>query len=197
MAFQSTRSNSWPIVSVGDTKFRRPVCATRTSRALGTRFTTHIRVWLAGSSCACSTACRPSSTRTGSSCETMSTCETWLDANLLVLEDERSDFRVFNVGGGRATPVHTVAEILIAEFGSDSSVPTCPENSVSETRGTRYPTSAHCKLWAGPRRSRSRTVWGSTSHGCGSRGAQRGGSKRRNGSCAIRASFSAPTQSDS
>ena len=57
-------------------------------------------------------------------------------ANLLVLEDERSDFKVFNVGGGRATPVHTVAEILIAEFGSALRADVPGEFRVGDTRHT-------------------------------------------------------------
>ena len=57
-------------------------------------------------------------------------------ANVLVLEDERSNFKVFNVGGGRATPVHTVAEILIAEFGSDLRADVPGDFRVGDTRHT-------------------------------------------------------------
>ncbi len=57
-------------------------------------------------------------------------------ANLLVLEDERSDFKVFNVGGGRATSVHTVAEILIATFGSALQADVPGEFRVGDTRHT-------------------------------------------------------------
>ena len=57
-------------------------------------------------------------------------------ANVLVLEDERSNFKVFNVGGGRATPVHAVAEILIAEFGSDLRADVPGDFRVGDTRHT-------------------------------------------------------------
>jgi dTDP-L-rhamnose 4-epimerase len=57
-------------------------------------------------------------------------------ANLLVMEDERSDFEVFNVGGGRATPVHAVAEALLAEFGSDLRAEVPGEFRVGDTRHT-------------------------------------------------------------
>ena len=57
-------------------------------------------------------------------------------ANLLVLEDERSDFKVFNVGGGRATSVHTVAEMLISEFGSAVQADVPGEFRVGDTRHT-------------------------------------------------------------
>jgi dTDP-L-rhamnose 4-epimerase len=40
-------------------------------------------------------------------------------ANVLVMEDERADFQVFNVGGGRAVTVLEFANIMLREFGSD------------------------------------------------------------------------------
>ncbi len=40
-----------------------------------------------------------------------------VDANLKVLEDERADYRVFNVGGGRAYTVMEFAEIVRDAFG--------------------------------------------------------------------------------
>jgi dTDP-L-rhamnose 4-epimerase len=39
-------------------------------------------------------------------------------ANVLVMEDPRADFQVFNAGGGRAVTVVEFAEIMIKEFGS-------------------------------------------------------------------------------
>jgi len=39
-------------------------------------------------------------------------------ANLLVMEDERANFEVFNAGGGRAVSVLEFAQIMIREFGS-------------------------------------------------------------------------------
>jgi len=40
-------------------------------------------------------------------------------ANVLMMEDERADFQVFNVGGGRAVTVLEFAYIMLREFGSD------------------------------------------------------------------------------
>jgi dTDP-L-rhamnose 4-epimerase len=57
-------------------------------------------------------------------------------ANLLVLEDERADFKVFNVGGGCATPVHAVADVLLAAFGSDLRAEVPGEFRVGDTRHT-------------------------------------------------------------
>jgi dTDP-L-rhamnose 4-epimerase len=40
-------------------------------------------------------------------------------ANVLVLEDDRADFQVFNVGGGRAVTVLEFARMMLKEFNSD------------------------------------------------------------------------------
>ena len=40
-------------------------------------------------------------------------------ANLLVLEDERADFGVFHVGGGRAVTVLEFAWVMLEAFDSD------------------------------------------------------------------------------
>lgn len=39
-------------------------------------------------------------------------------ANVLVMEDPRADFQVFNAGGGRAVTVLEFAEVMVKEFGS-------------------------------------------------------------------------------
>jgi dTDP-L-rhamnose 4-epimerase len=39
-------------------------------------------------------------------------------ANVLAMEDERGNFQVFNVGGGRAITVRKFADIMLNEFGS-------------------------------------------------------------------------------
>jgi dTDP-L-rhamnose 4-epimerase len=57
-------------------------------------------------------------------------------ANLVVLEDPRADFKVFNVGGGRAVTVHRFAEMMVREFGS-SQAPLVPgEFRLGDTRHT-------------------------------------------------------------
>src|SRR5262245_44426506 len=42
-----------------------------------------------------------------------------VDANLLVLEDPRADYQVFNVGGGRAWTVNEFAQIAARAFGAE------------------------------------------------------------------------------
>ena len=42
-----------------------------------------------------------------------------VDANVLVMEDSRADYRVFNVGGGRPYTVHEFADIVCGAFGKD------------------------------------------------------------------------------
>ena len=42
-----------------------------------------------------------------------------VDANLLVLEDPRADYQVFNVGGGRAWTVNEFARIAGRAFGAE------------------------------------------------------------------------------
>ena len=57
-------------------------------------------------------------------------------ANVLVMEDERADFGVFNAGGGRAVTVLEFAEIMIREFGA-SGEPLVPgEFRLGDTRHT-------------------------------------------------------------
>lgn len=57
-------------------------------------------------------------------------------ANVMVLEDPRVDFQVFNVGGGRAVTVLELASIMLKEFGSDF-MPVIPgEFRIGDTRHT-------------------------------------------------------------
>lgn len=57
-------------------------------------------------------------------------------ANALVLEEPRTDFGVFNVGGGRAVTVKELASIILKEFGSDL-LPLVPgEFRIGDTRHT-------------------------------------------------------------
>jgi dTDP-L-rhamnose 4-epimerase len=57
-------------------------------------------------------------------------------ANLLVMEDERADFQVFNAGGGRAVTVLEFAEIMIREFGADVEALVPGEFRLGDTRHT-------------------------------------------------------------
>src|SRR5262249_35503870 len=40
-------------------------------------------------------------------------------ANVLAMEDDRANYQVFNVGGGRAVTVLEIAEMMLKTFGSD------------------------------------------------------------------------------
>jgi dTDP-L-rhamnose 4-epimerase len=47
-------------------------------------------------------------------------------ANLLVLEDDRANYEMFNVGGGRAYTVREFCSIVAREFGKEHLVPRMP-----------------------------------------------------------------------
>jgi dTDP-L-rhamnose 4-epimerase len=57
-------------------------------------------------------------------------------ANVLVMEDERANFGVFNAGGGRAVSVLEFAEIMIREFGADLAPLVPGEFRLGDTRHT-------------------------------------------------------------
>ena len=57
-------------------------------------------------------------------------------ANVLVMEDKRADFGVFNAGGGRAVTVLEFAEIMIREFGANLTPLVPGEFRLGDTRHT-------------------------------------------------------------
>jgi dTDP-L-rhamnose 4-epimerase len=57
-------------------------------------------------------------------------------ANVLVMEEPRADFQVFNAGGGRAVTVVEFARIMIKEFGSDLEPLIPGEFRLGDTRHT-------------------------------------------------------------
>ena len=57
-------------------------------------------------------------------------------ANVLVMEDARADFQVFNVGGGQAISVLQFAHIMLNEFGSDLEPLVPSEFRLGDTRHT-------------------------------------------------------------
>jgi len=57
-------------------------------------------------------------------------------ANVLVMEDPRADFQVFNVGGGRAVTVLEFAHIMLNEFDSDLKPLVPSEFRLGDTRHT-------------------------------------------------------------
>lgn len=57
-------------------------------------------------------------------------------ANVMVMEDERADFGVFNAGGGRAVTVLDFARIMLKEFGSEMEPLVPGEYRLGDTRHT-------------------------------------------------------------
>jgi dTDP-L-rhamnose 4-epimerase len=57
-------------------------------------------------------------------------------ANVLVMEDPRADYQVFNVGGGRAVTVLEFARIMLDAFGSDLEPLITGEFRLGDTRHT-------------------------------------------------------------
>ncbi|HJQ69087.1 MAG TPA: NAD-dependent epimerase/dehydratase family protein [Blastocatellia bacterium] len=57
-------------------------------------------------------------------------------ANLLVMEDEGANYRVFNAGGGRAVTVLEFAEIMVKEFAADLEPLVPGEFRLGDTRHT-------------------------------------------------------------
>ena len=57
-------------------------------------------------------------------------------ANVLVMEDERADYGVFNVGGGRAVTVLEFAQIMLETFESDLEPQVSGEFRLGDTRHT-------------------------------------------------------------
>jgi dTDP-L-rhamnose 4-epimerase len=57
-----------------------------------------------------------------------------VDANMLVLEDDRAAERVFNVGGGRAVTIREFADIVMRHYGSDQPGEVTGEYRFGDTR---------------------------------------------------------------
>ncbi len=57
-------------------------------------------------------------------------------ANVLVMEDDRANFQVFNIGGGRAVTVLEFAHIMLGEFNSDLEPLIAGEFRLGDTRHT-------------------------------------------------------------
>jgi dTDP-L-rhamnose 4-epimerase len=57
-------------------------------------------------------------------------------ANVLAMEDDRANYQVFNVGGGRAVTVLEIAEMMLKAFGSDLKALVPGEFRLGDTRHT-------------------------------------------------------------
>ncbi|HEX4091659.1 MAG TPA: NAD-dependent epimerase/dehydratase family protein [Trebonia sp.] len=76
-----------------------------------------------------------------------------VDANVLVLEDDRAAGRVFNVGGGKAITTKEFADIAMRQYGSEQGALITGEYRFGDTRHILSDISALRKLGWEPRRS--------------------------------------------
>lgn len=81
-----------------------------------------------------------------------------VDANLLVLEDERAIGRVFNVGGGIPYTTQQFAEIVMREYGSDLPGRISGEYRFGDTRHILSDISALRSLGWAPQRTPADSV---------------------------------------
>lgn len=81
-----------------------------------------------------------------------------VDANVLVLEDERAAGRVFNVGGGQAVTTKEFADIVMRHYGSAGEALITGEYRFGDTRHIQSDISALRKLGWEPRRTPAESV---------------------------------------
>ena len=81
-----------------------------------------------------------------------------VDANLLVLEDDRAAGRVFNVGGGRAVTTAEFADVVRQHYGSDRPAEVTGEYRFGDTRHILSDISAIQGLGWEPRRTPADSV---------------------------------------
>jgi dTDP-L-rhamnose 4-epimerase len=81
-----------------------------------------------------------------------------VDANLLVLEDDRAVGRVFNVGGGTAVTTKEFADIVRRQYGSDQAAVVTGEYRFGDTRHILSDLSALRELGWEPRRTPAESV---------------------------------------
>jgi dTDP-L-rhamnose 4-epimerase len=81
-----------------------------------------------------------------------------VDANVLVLEDERAAGRVFNVGGGRPVTTMEFADIVMRQYGSGQRAAVTGEYRFGDTRHILSDISALRKLGWEPRRTTEDSV---------------------------------------
>jgi dTDP-L-rhamnose 4-epimerase len=81
-----------------------------------------------------------------------------VDANLLVLEDDRAVGRVFNVGGGAAVTTKEFADVVRRQYGSDQAALVTGEYRFGDTRHIFSDVSALRELGWEPRRTPAESV---------------------------------------
>lgn len=81
-----------------------------------------------------------------------------VDANILVLEDDRAAGNVYNVGGGQAVTTKEFADIVMRQYGSDAEARITGEYRFGDTRHILSDISALRKLGWEPRRTPAESV---------------------------------------
>jgi dTDP-L-rhamnose 4-epimerase len=81
-----------------------------------------------------------------------------VDANVLVLEDERAIGRVFHVGGGKAITTRQFADIVMRQYGSSQPGKVSGEYRFGDTRHILSDTNALQALGWSPRRTAEQSV---------------------------------------
>ena len=81
-----------------------------------------------------------------------------VDANMLVLEDDRAAGRVFNVGGGKAVTTREFADIVMRQYGSDQAGVVTGEYRFGDTRHILSDISALRALGWEPRHTPAESV---------------------------------------
>jgi len=81
-----------------------------------------------------------------------------VDANVLVLDDDRAADRVFNVGGGRAVTTHEFADVVMRQYGSTSPGVVTGEFRFGDTRHILSDISALRRLGWEPHRTPADSV---------------------------------------
>jgi dTDP-L-rhamnose 4-epimerase len=81
-----------------------------------------------------------------------------VDANVLVLEDDRAAGRVFNVGGGRAVTTWEFADVVRRQYGSEQTAAVTGEYRFGDTRHIMSDISALRALGWEPRRTPAESV---------------------------------------
>jgi dTDP-L-rhamnose 4-epimerase len=76
-----------------------------------------------------------------------------VDANVLVLEDERAVGQVFNVGGGRAITTKELADIVMRQYRSTEEAPILSKYRFGDIRHIQSDISALRKLGWEPKRT--------------------------------------------
>ena len=153
-ACRSSARRWWPSTSAAATASRRSRCATASCRGRGSRSTTRTRGRAASSASVTCRASRRRCTRTAQSIRDYVNIDDVVDANVLVLDDERAVGHVLNVGGGEAVTHPRDSPTSSCASTAPSSRQSSPASTASAIHATSSRTSPRCAAlgWAAQRR---------------------------------------------